>query len=130
MKIVRSNRKTFTLQIKPREGLIVRVPIQATQEQVKKFMNDHRGWIEKHLKAMEERQKEASSVEKLSMDEIRDLADQALKLIPERVRFFNSLTKINYSAVKEIYILLRLDSTLCAFITFTKRSNSIKPSGS
>ena len=83
MKIIRSpNRRTFALQIKPREGLIVRVPLRATQEQVEKFINDHKNWIEKNLKAMEERQKEASSIEKLSMDEIRTLADQALKFIP------------------------------------------------
>ncbi|MBR1438642.1 MAG: M48 family metallopeptidase [Synergistaceae bacterium] len=99
MKIVRSNRKTFALQIKPREGLIVRVPFQATQEQVKKFINDHRGWIEKHLKVMEERQKEASSVEKLSMNEIRDLTGQALKLIPERVRHYAPLLGVTYGRI-------------------------------
>ena len=100
MKIIRSaKRKTLALQIKPREGLIVRVPLWATQEQVKKFIDDHKVWIEKHLKAMEERQKEASSVEKLSMDEIRTLADQALKLIPERVRHYAPLLGVKYGRI-------------------------------
>ena len=99
MKIIRSNRKTLALQIKPREGLIVRVPLLATQEQVKKFIDDHKDWIEKHLKAMEERQKEASSVEKLTIDEIRTLADQALKLIPERVRHYAPLLGVKYGRI-------------------------------
>lgn len=100
MKIIRSaKRKTFALQIKPHEGLIVRVPSHATQEQVEKFIHDHNDWIEKHLKAMEERQKEVSSVEKLSMDEIRALADEALKLIPERVRHYASLLGVKYGRI-------------------------------
>ena len=99
MKIIRSNRKTFGLQIKPREGFIVRVPLLATQEQVKKFIDDHKDWIEKHLKAMEERQKETASVEKLTINEIRTLADQALKLIPERVRHYAPLLGVKYGRI-------------------------------
>ena len=99
MKIIRSNRKTFALQIKPREGLIVRVPLRATQEQVEKFINDHKNWIEKHLKAMEERQKETASIEKLSMDEIRALADEALKVIPERVKYYAPLLGVRYGRI-------------------------------
>ncbi|MBR6900643.1 MAG: hypothetical protein IKN30_01095 [Synergistaceae bacterium] len=33
MKIIRSNRKFLALEIKPKEGLIVRVPLRATQTQ-------------------------------------------------------------------------------------------------
>ena len=99
MKIILSNRKTFALQIKPREGLIVRVPLRATQEQIEKFINDHKNWIEKHLKAMEERQKETASIEKLSMDEIRALADEALKVIPERVKYYAPLLGVRYGRI-------------------------------
>ena len=100
MKIIRSaKRRTFALQIKPHEGLIVRVPYRTTKEQIEKFINDHRDWIEKHLKAMEERQKEASSVEKLSMDEIRALADEALKVIPERVKYYAPLLGVKYGRI-------------------------------
>ena len=100
MKIIRSpKRKTLALQIKPQEGLIVRVPLRASQEQVEKFINDHKLWIERHLKAMEKLQQEASSVEKLSVDEIRVLTAQALKLIPERVRHYASLLGVTYSRI-------------------------------
>ena len=99
MKIIRSNRKTFALQIKPREGLIVRVPLRATQEQVEKFINDNKDWIEKHLKAMEERQKELSSVDKLTIDEIRALADEELKVIPERVKHYAPLLGVRYGRI-------------------------------
>ena len=100
MKIIRSaKRKTFALQIKPPEGLIVRVPLRASQDQVEKFINDHKDWIEKHLKAMEDRQKETASVEKLSIDEIRELADKALKVIPARVKYYAPLLGVAYGRI-------------------------------
>ena len=100
MKIIRSaRRRIFALQIKPHDGLIVRVPLRATQEQIEKFINDHKDWIEKHLKAMEERQKELSSVDKLTIDEIRALADEALKLIPERVKYYAPLLGVKYGRI-------------------------------
>ena len=100
MKIIRSaRRRTFALQIKPHEGLIVRVPLRATQEQVEKFINDHKDWIEKHLKAIDERQKELSSVDKLTIDEIRALADKALKVIPERVKYYAPLLGVKYGRI-------------------------------
>ena len=42
MKIIRSNRKSLALEIKPREGLVVRVPFKTPQEQIEKFINDHK----------------------------------------------------------------------------------------
>ncbi len=99
MKIIRSKRRTFALQIKPKEGLIVRVPLRASKEQVEKFVNDNKDWIDKNLKIMEERQRKLSSVEKLTIDEIRILAEQALKLIPERVEHYASLLGVTYGRI-------------------------------
>ena len=99
MKIIRSKRKTFALQIKPHEGLIVRVPYRATKEQIEKFIVDNQPWIEKHLKAMEEWQEKLASVEKLTVDEIMALADEALKVIPERVRHYAPLLGVTYGRI-------------------------------
>ena len=95
-RIIRSNRKSMALEVNA-EGLIVRAPIQATDAEINLFILEHKSWIEKHLNKVEERQKALEGVQPLSMEEIRALADQALKVIPERVRF--------YAAVKAISIL-------------------------
>ena len=99
MKIIRSNRKTFALQVKPKEGLIVRAPHSATEEQIEKIVNNHKAWIEKHLKAMEERQKKLASVGKLTIDDVRSLAEKALKYIPERVRHYAPLLGVTYGRI-------------------------------
>ena len=99
MKIIRSNRKSLALEIKPKEGLIVRVPLRATQTQVEKFINKHRDWIESHLQKMQERQEALANVDKLSMDEINALADKALKVIPERVKYYAEKLGVTYGRI-------------------------------
>ena len=100
MKIIRSSRRrTFAIEIKPKEGLIVCVPIRATKEQIEKFVLEHKDWIETHLKKMQERQEALADVKKLTMDEIRALADKALKVIPERVRHYASLLGVTYGRI-------------------------------
>ena len=95
-RIIRSNRKTFALEM-TREGLLVRVPYTATKDQIDRFVDDHRAWIEKHRQKMEDRRIEPS--DKLSMDEIRALADQAMKYIPERVAYYAPIAGVSYGRI-------------------------------
>ena len=94
-KIIRSNRKSLGLEVNT-EGLIIRAPLQATDAEINMFIFQHKNWIEKHLNKIEEQQRNADSVEPLSMDEIRALADQALKVIPERVKYYAPKVGVTY----------------------------------
>ena len=82
--IIRSDRKTLALQIRNGE-LIVRAPRKAKQAEIDAMIEQHRAWIEKHLQKAEERKQTAESAGKLTAEELQELADQALKVIPERV---------------------------------------------
>ena len=97
-KIIRSNRKSLGLEVNT-EGLIIRAPLQATDAEINMFIFQHKNWIEKHLNKIEEQQKNADSVEPLSMDEIRALADQALKVIPERVKYYAPKVGVTYGRI-------------------------------
>lgn len=96
--IIRSNRKTFSLQMNA-DGLTVRAPYAATDAQIAEVVTRHAGWIEKQKKKIAEAQKNLPSVEKLSMEEIHALADQALKVIPARVAHFAPLVGVTYGRV-------------------------------
>ena len=96
--IVRSNRKTISLQMRA-EGLIVRAPYAATDAQIAEVVTRHAGWIEKQRKKIAEAQKNLPSVQKLSMEEIRALADQALNVIPGRVAHFAPLVGVSYGRI-------------------------------
>ncbi|MBR4656639.1 MAG: M48 family metallopeptidase [Oscillospiraceae bacterium] len=96
--VTRCSRKTLALQIKDGE-LIVRAPRKAKQAEIDAMIDRHRAWIEKHLQKAEEHRQTAEALEPLTMEEIRTLADQALKVIPERVRFYALLIGVTYGRI-------------------------------
>lgn len=48
-KIIRSNRKSFCIEIDYSGEIILRVPASAKEEEIKKFLFKHRNWVEKKL---------------------------------------------------------------------------------
>lgn len=97
-KIIRSARKSFGLEVNA-EGLIVRAPLQATDRQINEFVLQHKDWISKNLAKVEERNKQSSEISALTVDEIRKLADEALKTIPERVKFYAPKVGVTYGRI-------------------------------
>lgn len=97
-KIIRSNRKSLGLEVNA-EGLIIRAPLQATDAEINMFILQHKGWIEKNLEKVVEKQKALEQIEPLTMEEVRSLADKALKVIPERVRFYAPKVGVTYGRI-------------------------------
>lgn len=97
-KIIRSNRKSIGLEVST-EGLVVRAPMRMSDAEINKFIIQNKGWIEKNLEKAAERQKVIDQFEPLTMDEIRALANQALKVIPERVKFYAPKVGVSYGRV-------------------------------
>ena len=75
IEIVRSRRRTLGLEIKPGGKIIARVPLRASNLEIKKFIDEHEAWLNKHLAKME-KAGELDPVEQLSMEEIGELADK------------------------------------------------------
>ena len=96
--IIRSNRKSYALEVKA-EGLIIRAPINAADSDINMFILQHKSWIEKHLNKVEEHQKLLEDVDPLSIQEIRMLADQALKVIPKRVKYYATKIGVTYGRI-------------------------------
>lgn len=49
IKIVKSNRKTFSLEVKRDGSVILRAPIFASNRQIEEFYNKNKAWLEKHI---------------------------------------------------------------------------------
>ena len=96
--IIRSNRKTLALEIK-KDGLVVRAPIKATDKDINVFVVKHKRWIENHLLKMKEREKALNSIEPLSMSDIQALADKALAVIPDRVKYYAEKIGVTYGRI-------------------------------
>ncbi len=89
----------MSLQIKPDGSVELKAPMQITDAQIQEFLHQKSGWIEKHLQKIRERQEKMAHAELLTMDELYDLADRALKLIPERVAYFAPIVGVTYGRI-------------------------------
>lgn len=96
--IIRSNRKTLALQIKDTE-IIVRAPLRTSLKTIEQFVRDHETWIEKHLAKARDYISAAEETPKLTEAEIRELAEKAVKVIPERVRYYAPLIGVTYGRI-------------------------------
>lgn len=99
MKIIKSNRKTIAVEIKSDATVIVRVPSRMTDREIYRFLKEKEGWIKEHLKEAEKLQKEKDDVQKLTMEEVRQLADLALEKISERARYYAEIMKVSYGRI-------------------------------
>ena len=97
--IIRSNRKSIALEVNT-NGLAIRAPMKTTDEEINLFILKHKRWIENHLKKVEERQNAIDGLEPLTYDEIQALANKALEVIPERVKFYAPKVSVTYGRIK------------------------------
>lgn len=96
--IIRSNRKSIRVEIKGCK-LIIRAPMNATNEEINRFILRHKRWIEKHLAKAQEREKAKKNYHRLTQEEIEALADRALEVIPERVAHYAPLVGVTYGRI-------------------------------
>ena len=92
--LIRSNRKTIAIELRPGE-IIVRAPVYATKEQIDAHVRSREQWIRKQ----QEKLHNLPPVEPLSMEEVRALAEQALKTIPPRVAHYARLLGVTYGRI-------------------------------
>lgn len=97
-KVIRSNRKTISVEVGPR-GVLVRAPRKASFSVIDKFVLDHEDWIVKQLKKREEQLKRAENADKLTVEELNELARKAKELIPGRVEYYASKLGVTYGRI-------------------------------
>lgn len=96
--IIRSDRKTLSLQVKDGQ-LIVRAPETANLKSIEKFVSDNHGWVEKALRKSRESRDKADMLGHLTQDDIRKLAGEALEVIPQRVEYYAKIIGVTYGRI-------------------------------
>lgn len=96
--VVRSNRKTFGAEIKGNK-LIIKAPLQATNEDINRFMLHNKKWFETNLAKAQAHEKAKSNYHRLTQEEIVALANRALEVIPERVAHYAPLIGVTYGRI-------------------------------
>ena len=89
------------MQVKHDGRIIVRAPKNVSLSEIESFIRKNSAWLKKHLDKVEkERAAEAAEpVQVLTMEEIRALADEAMKVIPERTARLAALAGVQYGRI-------------------------------
>lgn len=97
IEIVRSRRRSKAIEIKPGGRIIVRVPLLTTEASARRFVEQHSGWIEKHLAKIQAA--ERIRVDRLTDEELDELVKKAKEIIPERVAYYAPLIGVDYGRI-------------------------------
>ena len=93
-----SDRKSIGLSVKDGH-LIVRAPRRASRADIEKAIAGHTGWIEKTIAKQAAAKEADEDISKLTERELRALGEQALKVIPARVKHFAPLVGVTYGRI-------------------------------
>ncbi len=93
--IIRQNRKTIRMQLDGPGRVLLYVPARMTDQEIREFLNKHRAWLEKRL-AQEEA---VQNLPPYTEEDIRRLAEQALKVIPQRAAHYAPLAGVTYGRI-------------------------------
>ncbi|MGI6527552.1 MAG: M48 family metallopeptidase [Caldicoprobacterales bacterium] len=103
IEIIRSGRKTIAMEITRDLRVLVRAPFCVPDSDIERFIKDKASWLDKHLelakkkiKMIEQQEKAAA---KLTTEEIQQLADKALKVIPERAAYYAPVVGVKYGKI-------------------------------
>ena len=94
-RIKRSKRKTLALEM-TWDGLIVRAPYYVSKKQIEEFIISNQDWIERTEKKMSQY---TPPKDILSYEEIQELAEKALRTIPERVAYYAPKIGVTYGKI-------------------------------
>lgn len=97
--VIRSNRKTLSIQVNPDLTVTVRAPQYASRKDINRILKEKENWIFKCVEQIKKEQNELQQIGCLTEKEIHKLADKALKYIPERVKYYAEIIGVSYGKI-------------------------------
>ena len=97
--IIRSSRKTMSLEIKADGSVVIRAPLRLSETKIQKFVEEKREWILKHLEKIQKRDAQKENVQKLSALERQHLQNKACVVIPRRVAYYAEKLGVSYGKI-------------------------------
>lgn len=97
--VIRSDRCTMALEVKPTLEVVVRVPRHCPAATVEAFVASHEEWITKAL-ATVERRRQAAAARQVTPEQEQELRSRAAEEIPRRVAHYSRLMGLTPTGVR------------------------------
>lgn len=99
VKVIRSNRKTVSIEITKEAEVLVRAPYCVSDTEIQRFVNAKSEWIEKHIQMQRKRMETTQNTKQLTYEQIQELAEKALEVIPQRVAYYAKIMGVTYGRI-------------------------------
>ena len=99
IKIIRSNRRTISLEITASGEIVVRAPRRMPEIEIRAFVESKSSWLAKHLHKKEQDLEAVQEEGRFTEVEIKKLQGLAKQVIPEKVAYYARLMGVTYGRV-------------------------------
>ena len=97
--IIRSNRRTISLEITLVGQVLVRAPRRMSESEIRAFVESKSTWLNKHLQKKEKDMESLQEEGYFSAQEINRLVALAKQVIPEKVAYYARLMGVSYGRI-------------------------------
>lgn len=99
VKVIRSRRKTLSLEITKEAKILVRAPYQMKEPEIENFIQEKSDWIAEHLEIIQGKLAERAAVPRMSMEEVHKLADEAVRVLPGKAAYYAPIAGVTYGRI-------------------------------
>lgn len=107
LRVLRSRRRTLALEVTREGEALVRAPLRASEEEIRRFVDAHAAWLEKRLAIVEERRLRHPEP---TPEEERALRAAARNYLPRRVEELASYMGVRYTGLRINFAKTRFGS--------------------
>ena len=97
--VVRSNRRTLAFEARSDGTLTVRAPYGVSEAEIEAALNRNAEKVRKMMERAKTEQEKRANAKKLTDEELRELAREALDYIPRRVNHYASVMGVSYGRI-------------------------------
>lgn len=97
--ILRSNRKTISLEITRAGEVLVRAPKHMSDKQIQEIVRAKENWIQKHLQKREAEESSCEAEETITKEEQNKLVKLAGEIIPTKVAYYARIIGVTYGRI-------------------------------
>ena len=99
VEVRRSKRKSAAIKITADMQIVVFVPLCVSDNEIERMVISKSKWIDEHMLKVQSTIDERSKLEKITFEQIKELADQAVEYIPKRVKYYAEKENFIYNKI-------------------------------
>lgn len=99
VEVRRSKRKSAAIKITADMQIVVFVPLYVSDNEIERMVISKSKWIDEHILKVQSTIDERSKLEKITFEQIKELADQAVEYIPKRVKYYAEKENFVYNKI-------------------------------